>query len=86
MDARFLNLWMRDALFSLDKLSDVTRFVYPNSFMTRCDDTSGYDHVLSSEASQSFFLGGGVSALVVCGLFTLLYRLVGRFLLPYTIQ
>ena len=40
LDARFLNLWMRDAPFSLDKLSDVyfVCFVYPNSFMTKCDD------------------------------------------------
>ena len=55
LDAQFLNLWMRDAPFSLDKLSDVSRFVYPNSFMTKCDDKSGYDHVLLSEASQSYF-------------------------------
>ena len=55
LDARFLNLWMRDAPFSLDKLSDVTRFVYPNSFMTKCDDKSGYDHILLPEASQSYF-------------------------------
>ena len=51
-DARFLNLWLRDAPFTL-VLSDVTRFVYRNSFMTKCDDKSGYDHVLLSEASQS---------------------------------
>ena len=55
LDARFLNLWMRNAPFSLDKLSDVTRFVYLNSFMTKCDDKSGYDHILLSEASQSYF-------------------------------
>ena len=46
MDARFLNLWMRDAPFSLDKLS---------SFMTKCDDKFGYERGLLSEASKSYF-------------------------------
>ena len=26
----------------MDKLSEVTRYVYPGSFMTKCDDKSGY--------------------------------------------
>ena len=30
VDARFLNLWMRDSPFSLDKLRDVPRYVYPD--------------------------------------------------------
>lgn len=55
IDARFLNLWMKDMPFSLDKLSEVTRYVYPGSFMTKCDDKSGYDHVMLTEASQSYF-------------------------------
>ena len=84
LDARFLNLWIRDAPFSLGKLSDVSRFVYPNSFMTKCDDTSGYDQVLI----RSFAIIFWVQLLwsVVCGLFALLYRLVGRYHLSYTIQ
>ena len=53
IDARFLNLWMKDMPFSLDKLSEVTRYVYPGSFMTKCDDKSGYDHVMLTESSQS---------------------------------
>ena len=42
----FLNLWMMDTPFSLDKLIDVPRFVYENSFMSKIDDKSGYDHTL----------------------------------------
>ena len=55
IDARFLNLWMRDMPFSLDKLADVPRFIYKGSFMTKCDDKSGYDHVFLSENSQTYF-------------------------------
>ena len=51
----FLNLWMKDCPFSLDKLTDVKGYVYQNSFMTKCDDKSGYDHLLLSESSQQFF-------------------------------
>jgi len=54
LDARFLNLWMRDSPFSLDKLADVPRYVYKDSFMTKCDDKSGYDHVLLQESSQTY--------------------------------
>ena len=55
LDARFLNLWMRDCPFTLDKLIDVPRYVYMNSYITKCDDKSGYDHVLLQESSQRFF-------------------------------
>lgn len=55
LDARFLNLWMRDAPFSLDRLSNVPRFVYPDSNMSKIDDKSGYDHVLLDEDSRQFF-------------------------------
>ena len=41
--------------FSLDKLTDVPRFIYKGSFTTKCDDKSGYDHVLLSENSQTYF-------------------------------
>ena len=51
VDARFLNLWMKDMPFSLDKLADVSRYIYIGSFMTKCDDKSGYDHVLLSSSS-----------------------------------
>ena len=55
IDARFVNLWMKDSPFTLDRLSDVPRLVYKGSFMTKCDDESGYDHLLLSESSQTYF-------------------------------
>ena len=50
-----LNLWIRDTPFSLDKLPDVPRYLYKDSLMTKCDDKSGYDHVLLQENSQQYF-------------------------------
>ena len=38
IDAWFVNLWMKDSPFTLDRSSDVPRFVYKGSFMTKCDD------------------------------------------------
>ena len=55
LDARFLNLWMKDMPFSFDKLTDVPRYVYKSSYMTKCDGKSGYDHVLPSDSSQTYF-------------------------------
>ena len=55
LDARFLNLCMKDMPFSFDKLTDVPRYVYKSSYMIKCDDKSGYDHVLLSENSQTYF-------------------------------
>ena len=55
VDARFLSLWMKDAPFSLDKITDVPRYVYQGSYMTKCDDKSGYDHVLLTPDSQAYF-------------------------------
>lgn len=62
LDARFLNLWMRDVPFSLDRLADVPRYVYKSSFMTKCDDKSGYDHVMLTKGSQTYvgFSFGGL--------------------------
>ena len=37
-DDRFLNLWMADRPFVLDTLLDLTRYVFPDSFQTICDD------------------------------------------------
>ena len=54
VDARFLNLWMADTPFSLDKLAEVPRFVYLKSFMTKLDDKAGYDHVLLTEGSRTY--------------------------------
>lgn len=55
LDARFANLWMKDSPFTLDKLSDVPRYVFKDSYMTKCDDKSDYDHVLLQEKSQQYF-------------------------------
>ena len=55
IDARFLNLWMRDSPFSLDKLRDVPRYVYRDSLMSTIDDKSGYNHVLLTEESMQYF-------------------------------
>lgn len=52
---------MKDAPFSLDRLADVPQYVYKSSFFTKCDDKSGYDHVMVTEGSQAhigFSLGG----------------------------
>lgn len=55
IDARFLNLWMSDTPFTLDKLAEVPRFIYPGSHMSKLDDKSGYDHIKLTEDSQVFF-------------------------------
>lgn len=54
-DARFLNLWMMDKPFKLDRVVDAPRYVSKNSYQTVLDDKSGYDHVLLSEDSRTFF-------------------------------
>ena len=52
-DLRLLNLCMTNVPFSLDRLADVPRYVYQGSYMTKCDDKSGYDHVSLLPSSQS---------------------------------
>lgn len=54
-DERFLNLWIRDLPFSLDYLSDLPRYVGSGHFQTVCDDKSGYDHLLLTQASRTMF-------------------------------
>ena len=53
---------MRDSPFSLDRLADVPQYVYKSSFATTCDDKSGYDHVMVTEASRAYlgFSFGGL--------------------------
>ena len=46
---------MVDTPFSLETLVDVPRFIYPNSYMSKIDDKSGYDHILLSLDSQRYF-------------------------------
>ena len=51
LDARFLNSWMTDVPFSLDRLADVLGYVCQGSYMTKCDDKSGHAHVFLSPSS-----------------------------------
>ena len=54
-DERFLILWIRDLSFSLDLITDLPRYVHKGNFQTTCDDKSGYDHVLLSTESRTYF-------------------------------
>ena len=54
-DARFLNLWIVDQPFQLDRLCDLPRYVSRDSYQTILDDKSGYDHILLTEESRTFF-------------------------------
>ncbi|KAK3724613.1 hypothetical protein QZH41_001972 [Actinostola sp. cb2023] len=54
-DARYLNLWMQDRPFRLDSLKDLPRYVSKDSYQTVLDDKSGYDHILLTDASQTYF-------------------------------
>lgn len=54
-DARFLNLWIIASPFKLDRLCDLPRYVFTNSYQTVLDDKSGYDHLLLTEDSRTFF-------------------------------
>ena len=51
LDAKFLNSWMTDVPFSLDRLADVLGYVCQGSYMTKCDDKSGHAHVFLSPSS-----------------------------------
>ena len=54
-DVRYLILWMRDMPFSLDRLIDLPRYVGHDTYQTVLDDKSGYDHILLSEDSRTYF-------------------------------
>lgn len=54
-DARYLNLWMQDQPFTLDSLKDIPRYVAKGSYQTVLDDKSGYDHILLSDDSRTYF-------------------------------
>ena len=54
-DARFLNLWMQDKPFKLDRVSDLPRYVSRDSYQSVLDDKSGYDHILLADDSRTFF-------------------------------
>jgi hypothetical protein len=48
-------LWIKDTPFKLDSLQHLTRYVSLNSFQTVCDDKSGYDHIMLTPSSLTFF-------------------------------
>lgn len=54
-DNRFLNLWTKDLPFSLDSVLHLPKYVHKNSYQTVCDDKSGYDHILLSSNSRTYF-------------------------------
>ena len=54
-DDRFLNLWMVNRPFRLDTLKDLPRYVDPDHYQSVCDDKSGYDHIMLSESSRTYF-------------------------------
>ena len=51
----FLNLWMEDKAFTLDTLNDLPWYVAKDSYQTMFDDKPGYDNILLSEDSRTFF-------------------------------
>lgn len=57
-DSRFLNLWMLDKPFSLDRVTDLPRYVFKDSYQTVLDDKSGYDHLLLTEDSRTSHIFG----------------------------
>ena len=54
-DNRFLNLWMDDRPFSLDRLDQLPLCVSKDAYQTACDDKSGYDHILLAPSSRTYF-------------------------------
>ena len=51
----FLNLWMRDITFKLDTFPGLPRYVGRDTYQTILDDKLGYDHLLLSVESRTFF-------------------------------
>lgn len=55
LDARYVNLWIKDLPFTLDTLRDVPRLIQTNGYMTSCDEAKGYDHILLESSCQQYF-------------------------------
>ena len=78
IDARFLNLWMRESpSFPLDELRDVPPYVYPDSLMSKIDDKSGCDHVLLTEESMQYFGIRWGDWWLVCAISPFVYQTLG---------
>ena len=54
-DDRFINLWTVDKPFKLDLLPGLPRYVHKDSYQSVTDDKSGYDHILLTPNSRTFF-------------------------------
>ena len=54
-DNRFFNSWMQDRPFSLDHLYQLPLYVDEDAYQTVCDDKSGYDHILLTDSSRTYF-------------------------------
>ena len=54
-DNRFLNLWIEDRPFTLDSVQHLPKYVQKDFYRTVCDDKSGYDHILLSPDSRTYF-------------------------------
>ena len=73
-DARYLNLWMLEKPFSLNKVTDLHRYVFKDSYQTVLGDKSGYDHLCARILVSS---GGGWFLPIIY------FHLVGKFHLMY---
>ena len=51
-DQQYLNSFMQQCPFSLDQVVNLPRYLSQNSFQTKLDDKSGFDHFFISEDSQ----------------------------------
>ena len=73
-DARYLNIWMRDLPFKLDKLTDLPQYVSKDAFQTFTDDRCGFDGILLTAASRTLFgMQWGILHIII-----IVYRLDGN--------
>ena len=75
-DARFLNLWIQDKVFTLDGVTDLPRYVSKDSYQTVLDDKSGYDLILLDDDSKTSVSSG------VVGILNTMHCLLGGKYLP----
>jgi len=54
-DSCYLNLWIRDLPFSLERLVDLPHYVSKDTYQTVLDDKSGYDLIILSEDGRTYF-------------------------------
>ena len=54
-DERYLNIWIRDLHFRLDRIPVLPGYVFPGHFQTSFDDKNGYQHVLLHFSLLTYF-------------------------------